>query len=472
MSELLPTESANNLKKIIVGFFLDKGIPLTLEFYLIDFRKITNIFYFLKSVYMIFFKILDGSFYEFVIYIFNKLYNYKFVKFTKKNCLMLDYQKFVFYVLFSEKSDFKLSISYEFTLKNGSIHQCADRRYIIIKLITTGSYGKVYHCEDEYGNQFAMKLFQEVEEKNIEFKALSQLEHVDGIVKPIDNLDFNLLDIPFGAFTMLYMKYTLKSYIEKKNPSVNFIIYLFYELLLILKDSHANGLIHMDIKPENVLISVNKDWSLDICLADFGLSEFLPEKTYYAKTKHEKITSLFRCPPNSLSKANNEMFHISWIADFYAWCVSILYMMSLRISPTISPYAPPSERQFDFMKSYIFDIFRSQSYLIPHNSSDKNPKEIDIKHSTNQINRACQTIKNPFLCNLLMEYMNPETILRWYSELETSPKNNSIIPEVIMKMKTYFKIMKVVAELNARIKWVRSNAETPPRPHTITTESP
>lgn len=129
---------------------------------------------------------------------------------------MLDYQKFVFYVLFSEKSDFKLSISYEFTLKNGSIHQCADRRYIIIKLITTGSYGKVYHCEDEYGNQFAMKLFQEVEEKNIEFKALSQLEHVDGIVKPIDNLDFNLLDIPFGAFTMLYMKYTLKSYIEKR----------------------------------------------------------------------------------------------------------------------------------------------------------------------------------------------------------------------------------------------------------------
>jgi len=304
-------------------------------------------------------------------------------------------------------------------------------------------------------------LFQEVEEKNIEFKALSQLEHVDGIVKPIDNLDFNLLDVPFGAFTMLYMKYTLKSYIEKKNPSVNFIIYLFYELLLILKNSHANGLIHMDFKPENILILVNKDGSLDICLADFGLAEFLPEGTYYAKTKNEKITSWYRCLSNSLSKANNEMFHISWIADFYAWCVSILYMMSLRISPMMSP----SEKQFDFLKSYLFDIFRTQAYLIPHNPSDKNPKEIDIKHSTNQINRACQTIKNPFLRNLLMEYMNPETVLRWYSELETSPKNNSIIPEAIAKIETYLRMIKVVAELNARIKWVRSNAETPPCPH-------
>jgi hypothetical protein len=71
-----------------------------------------------------------------------------------------------------------------------------------------------------------------------------------------------------------------------------------------------------------------------------------------------------------------------------------------------------------------------------------------------------------------MEYMNPETILRWYSKLETSPKNNSIIPEVIAKIETYLRMIKVVAELNARIKWVRSNAETPPHPHTITTESP
>ena len=462
MSQLLQTESSNNLKKIIVGFLLDKGIPLTLEFYLIDFQKITNIFYFLKSVYIVFFKILDLPFYEFVIYIFNKLYNYKFVKFTKKNCLMLDYQKFVFYVLFIEKSDFKLSIRCEFTLKNGSTHQCADRQYTIDKLITTGSYGKVYLCNDEHGNQFAMKLFQEAEEKNIELKALSQLEHIDGIVKSIDNLDFNLLDIQFGAFTMLYMEYTLKSYIKKKNPSVNFMIYLFYELLLILRDSHANGLIHMDFKPENVLIIVNKDGSLSICLADFGLAEILPKGTHYAKIKHEKITSWFRCPRNSLSKANDEMFHISWIADFYAWCVSILYMMSLRMSP----YAHPSGKQFDFVNSYLFDIFRTQAYLTPHDPSDKNPKEIDIRHSTDEINRACQIIKCPFLRNLLMEYMNPETVLRWYLELETSPKNNSIILEVIVKMETYFRMTKVVAELNARLKFIESDTKTPPRPHT------
>ena len=456
----------NNLKKIIVGFLLDKKIPLTLEFYLIDFQKTTDIFYFLKSVYMVFFRKVDRPFYEFVICVLNKLYKYKYLKITKNNCLMFECQSFEIYVLLVEKPNEKLSIRCEFTLKNGSVHQCVDRRYTIVKLITTGSYGKVYLCEDEHGNRFAMKLFQEKREIDIELEMLNQLEELDGVIKVIDHMYFNLLGVDFGAFTMLYMEYTLKSYVEKFNPSEKTLIYIFHQLLIILKDSHANEVLHMDFKPENVLISVNLDGSLSLCLADFGLAEILPEGTHYAKTKDEKITSWFRCPRNSLSKANNEMFHSSWIADFYAWCVSILYMRSFRISPLSSPYAPPSGKQFDFLKSYLFDIFRTQAYLKLHNPSDvKTPKQIDVEYSNDKIIEACQIIRNPFIRHIMITYMNPETILRWYSELETSPKNNSMIPEVIAKIETYFRLMKVISELNQRFKQTESDTETPPRPH-------
>ena len=73
MSQQLSAIFANKLKKLIVGFLLDKKIPLTLEYYFIDFQKITDIFYFLKSVYMVFFRKVDRPFYEFVIYVLNKL---------------------------------------------------------------------------------------------------------------------------------------------------------------------------------------------------------------------------------------------------------------------------------------------------------------------------------------------------------------------------------------------------------------
>lgn len=453
--------SIDNLKKLTVSFLFDKKIPVTLDFYLIDFQKISNIFTYLKSVYLIFFQKLDMMllFYEFIRYVLHKFYGYEFVKYKYvqnqkpqiRDCLKFESNEFEIYLLIQQKPDGKLSIRHEFFLKINTFHQ----GYRIIKLLTIGSYGKVYLCVDERGKQFAMKLFQEVEERNIEFKALSQLEHVNGIIKPIDNLDFNLLGVPFGAFTMPYMEYTLKSYIEKNNPSVDFMINLFYELLIILRDSHANGVIHMDFKAENVLISVKPDGSFDIRLADFGLAEILPEGTHYAKTIDEKITSWFRCPYNSCSKANNEMFHISWIADFYAWCVSILYMMSFWTYK--SQYPPRSGKKFYFVNSCLFDIFRTQGYLTSCDPSDEKLKKIDIKRSTYEINQACQTIKITFLRDLLMEYMNPERILLWYSELETSPKNNSVIWEVIAKIEIYLGI-------------VKSDSETPPRPHT--TECP
>ena len=49
----------DELKKLIVSFLLDNKIPLTLNFYLIDFQKIGNIFTFLKTVYLVFFQKLD-----------------------------------------------------------------------------------------------------------------------------------------------------------------------------------------------------------------------------------------------------------------------------------------------------------------------------------------------------------------------------------------------------------------------------
>jgi hypothetical protein len=54
--------------------------------------------------------------------------------------------------------------------------------------------------------------------------------------------------------------------------------------------------------------------------------------------------------------------------------------------------------------------------------------------------------------------------LRWYSELQTSPKDNSVIPEVIAKIEVYFRMGIVFAELKEHFKKSESNAETPLRP--------
>jgi serine/threonine protein kinase len=212
------------------------------------------------------------------------------------------------------------------------------------------------------------------------------------------------------------------------------------------------GCIHLDIKPENILID---DQDGKMKLADFGLAEILPKGTHYATTPEAKITSWYRCLVNALAEANGTPFHISWIADFFALCVSIIYMSSYD----------SNSGKFGFEHKPIFDIFTRQQYF-KSNRSDKSPKEIDVDLSKLRINIACRAaIKNLFFRDILMEYMNPESVLRWYSELQTSPKDNSVIPEVIAKIKTYFRMKSVVSELNAHFKKSESDIETPPRPH-------
>jgi serine/threonine protein kinase len=451
----------DNLKKLIVSFLLGNEIPLTLDFYLIDFSKIGNIFTFLKSVYLVFFQKLDMIlFYKFIKYVLREFYRYKFVEqyHVQNNspqihhCLKFESTQFDFCLFIQKKSDGKLSINSEFSLKLNTVHQGKERKYKVIKLITSGSYGKVYLCVDEDGNQFAMKLFQFKEEMDCELKALRHLEDIDEVITAFDSFDFNILGIDFGAFVMPFMEYTLKSFVEKYNLPEDFILCVFYYFLFYLQEIHNMGCIHLDIKPENILID---DQDGKMKLADFGLAEILPKGTHYATTPEAKITSWYRCLVNALAEANGTPFHISWIADFFALCVSIIYMSSYD----------SNSGKFGFEHKPIFDIFTRQQYF-KSNRSDKSPKEIDVDLSKLRINIACRAaIKNLFFRDILMEYMNPESVLRWYSELQTSPKDNSVIPEVIAKIKTYFRMKSVVSELNAHFKKSESDIETPPRPH-------
>ena len=449
------------LQKLIVNFLLVNNIPLTLDLYLIDFQKISNMIVFLKSVYLVFFQKLDMMlFYEFIKYVLCEFYRYKFVEYKYiqhqktdiPDCLMFESNNFEIYLIIQQKPDGKLSIRNEFSLKLNTFHQGKKHKYFVSRSISKGSYGKVYLCIDENGNQFAMKLFQFSHEMDIELKAFNNLEDIDQVIPVIDSFNFSLLGIKFGAFIMPFMEYTLKSFVEKYKPSEDFLLRVFYGLLLNLRKIHEMGCFHMDIKPENILMELLFNGNVDMKLADFGLAEILPGKTHSAKTSEPKITEWFRCPVNAIAQANGTDFHISWIADFFALCVSMIYMCSHKPG-----------KSFDFLNRSMFNIFRGQQFFKSNCEDDESPKELDIELSINRIEIACRNaIKNPFFRDILIEYMNLESILRWYSELEKSPKDNSVIPEVIQKIEVYFRLGFVISQLKEHF---RETKQTPPRPH-------
>ena len=156
-----------------------------------------------------------------------------------------------------------------------------DARYEVHELVGVGGMSLVYRAydviearnvaikilKDEYfGNKEFMRRF-----KN-ESQAISVLSHPN-IVK--------ILNVSFGTnFQYIVMEYifgvTLKEYISKKdNFGWHEAVDIIKQVLLAISHAHSRGIIHRDIKPQNIMVL--DDGTVKV--TDFGIARFFSNET-------------------------------------------------------------------------------------------------------------------------------------------------------------------------------------------------
>lgn len=133
----------------------------------------------------------------------------------------------------------------------------------------------------------------------------------------ISPVQYACRDDDFIYITMPYYKNgSLKSVITSQSISLRKILKYSIDILSGLMHIHSNGLIHFDIKSDNILISDN-DTAL---IADFGISAYLDENTGLAS-----ITSFYRnTMPPELILSSDGLFDRRF--DLYHFGL-ILYQM-------------------------------------------------------------------------------------------------------------------------------------------------
>ena len=162
------------------------------------------------------------------------------------------------------------------TEKDNYIGRRLDGRYLVEELIGVGGMAYVYKATDLKDNStVAVKILKDellgneelVRRFKNESRAISMLDH-ENIVKV---LDVNFSD----SVQYIVMEYlngiTLKEYIQAHNTLTwKETVYFSEQLLRALQHAHDRGIIHRDMKPQNVMLLRNGK----IKVMDFGIARF------------------------------------------------------------------------------------------------------------------------------------------------------------------------------------------------------
>ena len=170
---------------------------------------------------------------------------------------------------------------------NKYIGQIFDGRYRIERVVGLGGMAVVFMATDlSYGRKVAVKMLREdmaedptnVKRFENESKAVVLLEH-DNIVKIYDvNVDGEL-----KYFVMEYLEgITLKEYIKQKGKlDSDEAISCAEQILKALQHAHSKGVIHRDIKPQNIMLLKHGQ----ITVPDFGIAKLPSAETVTMEDK-------------------------------------------------------------------------------------------------------------------------------------------------------------------------------------------
>lgn len=228
--------------------------------------------------------------------------------------------------------------------------------YEIVELIGRGGMGAVYRGRQaSLDRHVAIKLLPGalakdgaehyfVERFFLEAQALAKLNH-PGIVTVHD---FGKLDGGHLFFVMEHVDgIDLASVLQKSASEipVEFVAAVLIQILNALEYAHGNGIVHRDIKPQNILI----DRHGRVKIADFGLAKRIgvgPENGGYTQSGLAVGTPDYMAPESQdpLSSCDHR-------ADIYA-CGVVLYQLLTRKLPrgkfdSISEFRAGSEKRFE-----------------------------------------------------------------------------------------------------------------------------
>ncbi len=210
--------------------------------------------------------------------------------------------------------------------------QLLDDRYAIERVLGSGGMGKVYAAVHLItGQRFAIKMLHPQMINDDE--ARRRFEREAKVVSTIDHPHIvELYDFgrtPNGA-PFLVMEYmegaTLRTFLGKLTGGampVNQAVLIALQMAQALQHVHERGVVHRDVKPDNIQLEVDSAQNMIAKLFDFGIARIQSQ---------EALTQASSGPPRTLAYAAPEMYerrdYLSPAIDVYALGVTLFEILT------------------------------------------------------------------------------------------------------------------------------------------------
>lgn len=210
--------------------------------------------------------------------------------------------------------------------------QLIDNRYQVESVLGAGGMGKVYAAVHLVTRRrFAIKMLHPEYSRYDE--ARRRFDREARVISTIDHPHivelYDYGETPAGV-PFLVMEYmegtTLRSYLGKHTSGpmpVNQAVLIAVQMAQALQHVHERGVVHRDVKPDNIQLEVDDSQHMVAKLFDFGIARI---------SSQEAVTQASSSPPRTLAYAAPEMYerrdYLSPAIDVYALGVTLFEILT------------------------------------------------------------------------------------------------------------------------------------------------
>jgi eukaryotic-like serine/threonine-protein kinase len=233
-------------------------------------------------------------------------------------------------------------------------------RYVPTGKVLTGGMGEILICQDQsLEREVAIKFIQNVRDQRRLFDEVAALQKIRSKhVVQIFDVFINESDRRIGIVQEYVSGNDLVFFTEKKSISIHEYLKILYQIASGISDIHAQGLIHRDVKPNNIKF----DQSNIIKIFDFGLARFSGKNDStlgFAGTNGFAAPELYRSGLVSFTNA----------IDTYAFGITAWYLSGIKIPEALSK-VPPSFTNVQSFSSLPLEIPESIVNLLDRTLSE------------------------------------------------------------------------------------------------------